>query len=253
MDVFSLFYNIWINPQTEIFKLVQYLLKYSNEKSHTWCRYIRKLACMYEIRDPLDAIADTPQSKREYSAYISTKITVYHERQLREASKGNSKMVYLNIQLKGLNGQIHSSLKGISSSNKAIRSRAHIKMLCNDLQTQEEKTKHQGGSPYCLLCSKPKSNIENLCHIIAKCDCYNDIRQRIIHQIEIICATAATKINFKLILSNDEWTTQFILDCTSVNLPVRISTEYSYCQRIFELSRDLCYQINKTRCERLEV
>ena len=46
MDVFSLFYNIWINPQTEIFKLVQYLLKYSNEKSHTWCRYIRKLACM---------------------------------------------------------------------------------------------------------------------------------------------------------------------------------------------------------------
>ena len=53
-DVFSLFYNIWINTQTKIYKLIEYLLQNCPANSHTWARHIRNLAKIYGIQDPLE-------------------------------------------------------------------------------------------------------------------------------------------------------------------------------------------------------
>ena len=106
-DIFSLFFSIWSNPNTKIYELVRYLLKNSNKNSHTWSRHIRNLAQKYDIEDPLTAIQRSPPTKHEYSQYILTKITVFHENQLRIASSTNSKMKYLNVNAKGLNGRPH--------------------------------------------------------------------------------------------------------------------------------------------------
>ena len=42
-EVFSLFFNIWINPQTKLFKVISYILENICESSKTWCLYLRKL------------------------------------------------------------------------------------------------------------------------------------------------------------------------------------------------------------------
>ena len=258
-DVFSLFLIIWNNPQTKIYRIVSYLLENSPENSHTWSRHIRNLAQMYDIQDPLTVIHQKPPPKEEYNEYIRTKITVYYEKQFRTSSSTNSKMLYLNVNVKGLNGRCHPALQNISSTNDVKRLRPHIKMLCSDLYTYEIKAAYQGGSPHCRLCQGDSDEnrtqpqlVENISHILTKCSAYAEARTRIFHQMEIICSQSKCEINFKNILKDPEHLTQFILDCTSLNLPVRISDYDEVCPQIFALSRDLCFSINKTRLEILK-
>ena len=217
-DIFSLFFSIWSNPNTKIYELVRYLLENSNKNSHTWSRHIRNLAQKYNIEDPLIAIQRNPPTKHEYSQYILTKITIFHENQLRIASSTNSKMKYLNVNVKGLNGRPHPALQGVTLNKSVQKMRSHIKMLCNDLYTFEIKSKYQGGSPVCRLCSgdnNEKTYNENITHLLTQCKVYTGLRTRILHQMEIVCASAKTKIPFKHLLSKDDLLCQFILDCTS--------------------------------------
>ena len=64
-DVFSLFYNVWSNPQTKIHEIIRYLLEHSPKNSNTWERYIRNLAEIYGIEDPLMLIKRSPPLKKE--------------------------------------------------------------------------------------------------------------------------------------------------------------------------------------------
>ena len=172
-------------------------------------------------------------------------ITVYYEKDLRTASIQNSKMRYLNVSIKGLNGRPHPALDNVLSSNQVQKMRAHVKMLCMDLYTYETRASFQGGSPNCRLCES--TSIESHCHIIASCSAYEDLRLRILLQMEIILRDSENKLDFKSIVSNKESLSQFILDCTSLNLPVRTSPSDEVCPRVFQLSRDLCYSIYKRR------
>ena len=154
------------------------------------------------------------------------------------------------MNIKGLNGRPHPALQGVTLNKSVQKMRSHIKMLCNDLYTFEIKSKYQGGSPVCRLCSGDNNETtynENITHLLTQCKVYTGLRTIILHQMEIVCASAKTKIPFKHLLSKDDLLCQFILDCTSLNLPARISSEDDTSQRIFDLSRDLCFGINKTR------
>ena len=212
---------------------------------------------MYEIEDPLLSIQKEPPSKSEYSRNILIKITVYHEKQLRISAANNSKMQYLNVNIKGLNGRPHPALQGVTTTKESQKLRAHIKLLCSDLYTYEIKAAYQGGSPHCRLCQAEGSTAddspsENIVHILTQCSTYLPIRSRILHQMEIICVSSKSGINFKTILENSEHLSQFILDCTSLNLPVRINTSDEICQRLFQLSRDLCCGIIKIRTKKIK-
>ena len=123
-------------------------------------------------------------------------------------------------------------------------------MLTDDLYTYEKKSKYQGGSPHCRLCTEPGqnvNNIEDLVHILTICKAYQDIRIRILFQMEILCQRSRNKIQFGIIVKNPTKLTQFILDCTSINLENRISEIDEICPLVFNLSRDLCYSIIKKR------
>ena len=251
-DVFSLFYNIWINPHTKIFSITKYLLENAPITSHTWARHIRYLSCMYGLEDPAELIQKTPPSKSEFSINVMTKITALHEKKLRIAASDNSKMTYLNVGVKGLNSKLHPALQGIVTTQCVKKSRSHIKMLTQDLYTYEQKSRYQGGSPHCRLCIDSSQQVqycENITHILTQCSKYSEVRNRILFQMEIICLRAQSDINFKLIISDKQQLSQFILDCTSLNLPNRISEKDEICPSIFRLSRDLCHSILKTRTD----
>ena len=255
-DIFSLFFNIWINPETQIFKITKYLLENCPTNSHTWARHIKNLSNMYEMEDPLKLINQVPPSKSEYKNYIHTKVTVFHEKKLRAAAHINSKMLYLNVSIKGLNGRPHPALSGVVTTQGVQKLRAHLKMLTDDLYTYEKKAKYQGGSSQCRLCTvsdQTTQNTEDLVHILTICNTYTETRLRILLQMEILCMRAQNNINFKNILANRKQLTQFILDCTSLNLESRISEYDDVCPLIFNLSRDLCFNIMKKRNKEIKL
>ena len=251
-DIFSLFYNIWINPDTKIYSIVRYLLEHSSENSRTWSRHIKNLAQLYQIEDPLECMKrETPQ-KAQFSEYILTKITVFYENELRLLASKNSKMKFLNVGTTGLRGCHHPALFGIFTTENVSKLRPHIKMLCDDLYTYEMKSKYQEGSPHCRLCQGPPENSENLIHILTSCQAYSEVRSKIFIEMNNVCEQSKSQVNFLDIRSNPETLTQFILDCTSLNLPSRISNCDDACYLLFTLSRDLCYHIYKTRLEKLK-
>ena len=151
-DVFSTFYIICCNPQSKIYEIVKYLLENSPKNSHTWARHIYNLAEQYEIEDPLETKKKVLPSKMEYSRNILIKITAYHEKILRMKSLKNSKMTFLNISVKGLNGRCHPALQGVKTTKNVQSMRPHIKMLSGDYYTYQLRSEYKGGSPHCRLC-----------------------------------------------------------------------------------------------------
>ena len=254
-DVFSLFYNVWSNPQTKIHEIVKYLLENSPKNSHTWSRNIRNLAQIYNIEDPLILIKQAPPSKTEFSEYVKTKITVHFEKHFRSLASKNSKMQFLNIELKGLNGRPHPVISETRTTKQVRKSCSHIKLLCDDVYTFERKAKYDGGSANCRLCFNDQleeNHNENVIHIIATCSAYAELRGRIKCEIESVCANILPLCLIHEIIVSPKSFTQFILDCTSHNLPVRIDPSLDIFLTIMDLSRDLCFGILKLRSEMLK-
>ena len=129
MEVMSVFYNIWCNPQTTIFRIVQYLLKMSDHKSTTWSAHVRLLCLRYSLPDPLQLLSENPWSKAKWKLLVKTKIVVYFENKLRAIAKKNSKMNYLNVQISGLSGSPHTALININTTQDALRLRCHLKFI----------------------------------------------------------------------------------------------------------------------------
>ena len=69
-------------------------------------------------------------------------------------------MVYLNVNVKGLNGRPHKALQGVTTIQGVQKMRSHLKMLCSDIYTYEIKALYQGGSPLCRLCTGHPNGIK---------------------------------------------------------------------------------------------
>ena len=53
LDVLTLFYNIWSNPDTTVYEMTKYILRMSSDKSVTWAAHVRALCTLYDLPDPL--------------------------------------------------------------------------------------------------------------------------------------------------------------------------------------------------------
>ena len=114
-DIFGLFYSVWTNPDTKIFSIIKYLLETLCENSCTWAIYLRQISAMYGLEDPLDCLMRDPPPIETYKEHILTKITSFHERELREKALNEekneiNKMKYFNVSLLGLRGRLHPSM-----------------------------------------------------------------------------------------------------------------------------------------------
>ena len=93
--------------------------------------------------------------------------------------------MYLNVSLLGLTGRPHPAWVYIGYANEVKKARIHLKMLAGDYYTYEIKSYQSGGSPNCRSCD-PIVAIETIEHILAVCEAYALIRQRIFPEIEAL-------------------------------------------------------------------
>ena len=66
---------------------------------------------------------------RDNKELILTKITSFHERDLRKDASQNDMMPYFNVSLLGLRGRLHPAITNVTTSHAVKKMRPHIKML----------------------------------------------------------------------------------------------------------------------------
>ena len=240
LDIFSLFYNVWSNPQTKIFKVVKYLLETSNDNSHTWCIHLRHLSRMYSMTDPLTLLYNKPPSKDKYKQYVKVLIVSYHEKEQRQNCVNSESMKYFNVNLRGLGGYPHPAIQQIYTTNEVYNMRAHIKLLTGNYLTNAVRARQSGGSAICSICSKNQP--ETYSHLITQCESLSDPRERMLNKLFETCRNNGYSFVDKL-KGHSESLTQFILDPASLNLSGRINfnheiqetTNYMYHFTVFQL------------------
>ena len=249
-DIFALFYSIWSNPDTKIHEIVKYLLKHSDENSRTWSVHVRHLSKLYGLEDPLICLQRDPPSRSQYKELIATKITAYFEKMLRAAAARNSLMCYLNVAALGLRGRHHPALAKLITTHDVRISKPHLKFLSGNYLTYSTRATQSGGSPACRLCTSGSE--ETVCHVISTCLALAQVRNKVFCDFRTLCKQTTNNLDFDAFLENEELTCQFILDPTSLNLPIRVSQNEPLLNNFFNLSRDFCYLIDKTRISLLK-
>ena len=141
-DMFSVFYSVWSNPDTKIHQIIKYLLSASSDNSRTWAINIRHIAHMYKLQDPLEYLQKPAPEKTAFKETIMTKITAFHEKELRIKAEKNTCMKYLNVNLTGLRWRYHPCLEALP------------KFLTGDYLTYQKKfDQNKQGNPLCRLCN----------------------------------------------------------------------------------------------------
>ena len=112
----------------------------------------------------------------------------------------------------------HPALSNIHTSHEVKKSQPHIKMLCGDYLTNEIKSNQSGGSSHCRSCSSGYT--KNTFHILTQCEAYKEIRDRILDEMRTLLIQRKHFKHFKQIFENNDHLCQFILDPTSLNIPI---------------------------------
>ena len=253
INTLSLFHNVWANPDITVHEIVKYILRMCTSNSTTWSNHIQILSQKYSLPSPLYLLENVhPWPKEEWKCLVKTRVTVYYEQKLRKVSLSNSKMNYLNVQLSGLSGHPHPALLGSLTTQDVRKLRHHLKFLTGDFLTAERQALDQPNmNPSCKLCSAP---VESLEHVLTSCQATSEVRERIYPQLVNVLAEVQPN---SLILEepHSSHLTQFILDCSSINLAegYRIPAHNPGISRIFNLSRDWCTAVSNERTRQLKL
>ena len=177
VDLLSLFYNVWSNPQTKLFDIVLYIMMMAGDKSTTWSFHLRLICKKYSLPDPLQLMQQPVMSKTEWKSLVVTRVTVFHERELREKARTNNKLEYLNVQALGLTGRPHPAICSVMNTRDAYKMRSHLKFLTGDIESFHNLSIiNSENSPHCRLCS---AECEHTQHILTECRGTSNVRERL--------------------------------------------------------------------------
>ena len=121
--------------------------------------------------------------------------------------------------------------------------RLHLKFLTGDYSHVVTLSHNQSNlSSACKLCDNP---VDSTDHVLFVCRATADCRQRIYPQLMNIVA-AVQPTSQLLVKHTSVQLTQFITDCTSINLPnsIRIPAHYPGISDSFKVAWDWCYAIH---------
>ena len=110
LDVLNLFWNIWSNPHTMTFKVLQYLLIMAKDNSATWAAHIRLIFQLYSLPCPITLLASTLWTKKRWKSHIEAAVLSYHEAYWRSKAATNCKLRFFNVTTIGLSGRPHPIL-----------------------------------------------------------------------------------------------------------------------------------------------
>ena len=256
LDILALFWNIWENPQTKVYEVMKYILMMSDSNSLTWSAHVRIIFQVYNLPDPLLLLNSSPWPRERWKQHTKAVVTSYHEAALRYPAGRNSKLQYLNVQAIGLSGRPHPILSWVHTTQDVAIVRPHVKMLGGDYLSYATLAHDRGLEPHCRLCrelSHHPTPAEDLVHILTRCKATAETRCRILP--DLLNTVARSFPNNKLLSGpSHDVLTQFILDCSSLNLPVaiRIPSGHPDFMNITRQCCSLTHAVHKDRTRQLK-
>ena len=131
-----------------------------------------------------------------------------------------------------------------------------MKMLAGDYLCYATLAIERGGDPQCRLCSSTTgcpAPSEDIIHILTRCRGTEETRGRLIPEL---LKTVSKFFPSNAILSQHDHQalTQFILDCSSPNLPTstRIDPNHPKINEVIRTCRDICHAMHTDRIRRLK-
>ena len=228
----------------------------SSSSSLTWAAHVRILFQLYKLPDPLLLLDSPPWPKQRWKDHTKAAVISHHEASLRREAASNSKLPFLNVQAVGLAGRLHPVLAWVLTTQDVTIIRPHIKMLAGDYLTYANLAHDRGIDPHCRMChlhSDHPAPTEDLVHLVVLCRATSDTRDRILPEI---LNTLATHNPTNRLLSGTSHMvlTQFILDCSSLNLPAdtRIPQNNPSFTTITKLCSNLICALHKERTRQLK-
>ena len=162
-------------------------------------------------------------------------------------------MRYLNVQISGLSGRPHPILHNVCTNQEVKKLRLHLKFLTCDYLTNERLSKDRPNmSSTCDLCLDCADTIE---HVLASCKATTEVRDRLYPELVNVVASVQPMCAILTQHPPADILTQFILDCSSANLPesFRIPIHNPNITKIYRISRDWCFGISSEILRLLEV
>ena len=219
--------------------------------------HLRLIFNLYRLPNPLLLLTGALWPKEKWTMVAKTAVLSHHEAYWRLRAENNSKLKYLNVKTIGLSGRPHPVLAGVHTTQEVKYSRVHIKMLSGDYLCFSHLGKDRKQSPHCRLCKTLSPLVttpdETMMHLLTRCRATSDVRTRILPDLLNVLAQHLPE-NQILQQPTHEHLTQFILDPTSLNLPVtvRISPKHTAFPQIIAICRRLCFFIHKSRSKQLQ-
>ena len=188
--------------------------------------------------------------------HTSITILSHHEKVWRQKSAGNYKLQYLNVQCTGLSGKLHPILSWVLTTQDVMIVRPHIKMLAGDYLCFDFLSHDRGLEPHCrlcqMLCDDP-APVEDYPHIITGCRATANTRtDKLPTLLNIILHFSPN--NSILDTPTPKLLTQFILDCSSLNLPpdTRIPPDHPGFTEIVRQCSIIINALHKDRTRQLK-
>ena len=132
------------------------------------------------------------------------------------------KLSYLNVQVTVLTGRTHPELTWLLTTRDVAILRPRLRLLTGDYQCYAYLGHDRGLEPHCRLCkniSKKPAPAEDLAHVLNRCRATSDTRNKYIP--DLFNTVACYLPNNSLLSSTTHvLITQFILEYSSLNLPV---------------------------------
>ena len=156
-------------------------------------------------------------------------------------------MKYLNVQLHGLCGRSHPALQYILTTQDSKKLRVHLKLLTCDYIRYDSQA--------CSLCNDSNDDIPDITeHILVTCQATSSVRQRLFPELMNTVSRVQPTSSILLYNVSPSILTQFILDCTSINLPdsVRIPMHNPDITDIYRIARDWCFAAHSERVRLLK-
>ena len=234
--------------------MLHYILKMSSDTSVTWSGHLKLLCQMYCLPDPLTLMEGSLWPKQAWKDLCLSKVISYHERRLRAKAATNYKLSFLNVQTLGLTGRSHPSLHCLLTTHDVKIARPHLKMLAGDYMCYYFLWKDRGYDPQCRLCPSSENLEETITHILVQCRGTHETRSGILPKL-LNTISSFFPHNEMLLPNTDAFiAAQFIIDCTSLNLPngYRIDISHPGAHEIFKVARQYCYAVHSDRIKQLK-
>ena len=232
-QVFSLFYNFWLNPKTPSSKLIKTILE--NPQKYTanyWPNHVRDLCQKYSIPSPLTLLTQKIPTKDGWKKYVAEKINSFHHKEMQDKIDEMSTASYLVDEKRGKFNKTGRQFLSSPDTLDDIRA-ANIKslFLADEYPTglHESRVRGRRDDPgNCKFCATVGNDIiDNIPHALEVCPLANkdDVTSTwdsIVEQSAQILGTCTTPFS-SYFRRNPGAKTTFILNPNHTSLPSDIS------------------------------